>query len=168
MKKIDLMMQHTERVVEFIGGIGCFLLMISVCLEVVSRYIVQKVLITGLYNITESYIFPGLVFLTIAGSYRVGLWPKLEVFIDTMAYSKQRKIKIVTTAIELILYVTVAVFTLIYAYAMTLDGREFMAGSKNYPLYPMLWVVPVAFTLLSIEVLLFLGKVIKEKESVNK
>jgi TRAP-type C4-dicarboxylate transport system permease small subunit len=78
MNKLDNGMKNVERFVEHIGGFACFLLMVAVCWGVVERYFLKISVIQGLYNMTETYIFPVLVFTAIAGSYRAGLWPRLK------------------------------------------------------------------------------------------
>jgi len=161
MVSVDKFMLSTQKKLEFLGGIGCFVLMLCVVLEVLSRYVFEKVIITGLYNITESYIFPSLTFLAFAGSYRIGMWPNLDIFINKMTPTKKRWVKLSTLGIEFVLYSIVAIFTLNYSYEMTLENRMMQAGSATYPLYPILWVVPLAFFLLLIEILLRISKELK-------
>ena len=151
-------MQHVESFIESIGAIACFLLMIAVCFGVVERYVLKITIIEGLYNITESIIFPTLVFTALAGSYRSGLWPRLDVIIDRLAIRKYRIISSIHDVMGLVIYLTVTYFTILYAVKLTIDGRTFQAGVHNLPIWPILWLVPVAFALLSIEVLLNLWK----------
>lgn len=164
MEKLDKWTGKFELVFEHIAGAGCFLLMICVVIEVVSRYVLQTVLITGLYNITESWVFPLLIFFALAGGYRVGLWPKLEIIIGSMRPSNARIVNLITLGIELVLYLIAAYFTMAYAYEMTLERRQMQAGSLTYPLYPILLTVPFAFFMLSLEVFLKLWKEGKQKK----
>jgi TRAP-type C4-dicarboxylate transport system permease small subunit len=160
-------MKNIESVAENLAGIACFLLMVAVCWGVFERYVFKMSLINGLYNMIESYIFPVLVFAAVAGSYRAGLWPRLEVLVDRMPAGRIRVINTINEIIGLVMYVSVTYFTCAYAIAMTIEGRQFQAGATTYLLWPLLWLVPIAFALLSIEVLLNLGKLVF-KEQVTK
>jgi TRAP-type C4-dicarboxylate transport system permease small subunit len=158
MEKLDRFLHNTESVVEFLAGIGCFVLMIAVVTEVLSRYVLKTILITGLFNITETYIFPFFTFLAFAGSYRVNLWPKLDILANHMTFSTRRILELFILFIELTLWGMAMYFTMIYAYKMTLEGRLFGAGSLQYPLYPILWLVPFCLFLLCMEIVLSMWK----------
>lgn len=164
MKNFDNIMKNIEKVMEHFAGIFCFLLMAAVCWGVLERYVFKMSLVTGLYNIIETYIFPILVFAAIAGSYRSGLWPRLEVLVDRMPTGRIRVINIINEIIGLAMYVSITYFTFLYAIAMTIEGRQFQAGATTFALWPLLWLVPLSFALLSLEGLVALGKwVFKEK-----
>ena len=163
MDKLNNAMGKVEIFVEHIGGLACFLLMMAVVFGVLERYVLQTTIIEGLYNIIESWIFPLLIFGALAGSYRFGLWPRLEVVIDRLPHQPNRIINIVHEVIGLVMYLVITYFTMFYAIAMTEEGRQFQAGAATYPLYPFLWLVPVAFVLLSVEVLINLWKMIVKK-----
>jgi hypothetical protein len=64
------------------------------------------------------------------------------------------------------MYLVIACFTFIYAVNMTIEGREFQAAARTYPLWPFLLLVPMAFVLLSVEVFLTLWKLVVKKVDV--
>jgi TRAP-type C4-dicarboxylate transport system permease small subunit len=158
LKKIDKFMQSIETSFEMLGGLACIGLMFLVIIESLGRYVFKRTLIAGGYNITEGFVFPALVFLGISGSYRMGLWPRLEILTGKMSPKKQMFFFIVTGVIELALYITITIVTAIYGYKMTLENKQMMAGSTTYPLYPILIFIPFAFLFLSIEVVLSIWK----------
>lgn len=164
MERLDNILKSGEGILDNIGGVATFVLMIFVVLQVLGRYIFKTDLIPGLYNIIESYVYTLLIFATLASSYRAGLWPKLEMFVDRMPERRARYVRITCLTIELVLYFAVTFFTLIYAIKMCAEGRQMMAGARNYPLYPMLCIVPVAFTFLCVETFLNLWRVVKKVE----
>jgi len=161
-------MGKIEAVLSEIGGIGCFLLMIGVCFGVLERYVLKTTIIQGLYNIIESWIYPLLIFMALAASYRIGLWPRLEVFVDRMSHHPNRIINIIHEVIGLVMYLAVTYFTFFYSIDLTKDGRTFQAGAANYPLWPFMWLVPLAFLVLSAEVLINLWKMIVKKEDLTR
>lgn len=143
-------LKAVEAISENAAGVTVFILMIFGVLQVVSRYILKFDVIPGLFNIIESYVFPTSVFLALAGSYRIGLWPKLDILLGKMSPANRARVELLSHSIEFVLYGTVMVFTAIYAYKMTLETRQMQAGATNLPLYPILWIVPFAFILLVI------------------
>ena len=168
MNTLDKIMGKIEKFMEGIGGFACFLLMMAVVFGVLERYVLKTTLIEGLYNITESWIFTVLAFMALAGSYREGLWPRLETIIDKIPRVPNRAINIVHEIIGIVMYLVIAYFTFRYAIAMTEEGRQFQAGAAQYPVWPFLYLVPLAFFLLSVEVIINLYKLIVKKAEVAR
>lgn len=164
--KVDTWMKKIERFLELTGAGACFVLMVFVVLQVLGRYVFKSEIIPGLYNIIESYVFPVIVFTVLGASYRAGLWPRLDIFILKMPKKQARIVNTICLIIEFILYLILAIFTLIYAVKMVAEGRQMQAGAFTMPLYPVLCIVPVAFSFLCVEILLKLSMVLK-KDSIR-
>ncbi|BBO73094.1 hypothetical protein DSCW_05110 [Desulfosarcina widdelii] len=161
MEKFNKVIAKVDGLFEYVGGLFCFLLMISVVLQVLGRYFFKHDLIPGIYNIIESYLFPIVVLLALGGSYRVELWPKLDIFIEQLDPAKRRSVNLVTLSIEFLLYFLITIFTANYALKMVNEGRLMQAGATMYPLYPVLCIVPFAFFILSLEIII---KIYKAKD----
>lgn len=135
-----------------ISGLSVLIIMGIIVVDVILRNIFNDS-ISGNYEIIQKYFMPLAVFPALALTYGSGLMPRLEMFVVKMPAKIQKYIAVALAVIDLIIMLLITVYTLNYAVQALGEKITFPAGGSMYPLYPVLFIVPIGFFMLAIEVL---------------
>ncbi|WP_209123446.1 TRAP transporter small permease [Alkalihalobacillus sp. BA299] len=146
----------------WISGIALFLMMFFIVYDVILRNLAGDS-IRGGFEIVKNYFMPLVVFPSLAYIYSSGVLPKMDLLIEKF-HNKTKMVFIIgMLVIEIVILVLMTQFT--WTYAMTGLEREmaFPAAGALYPLYPLFFLIPIAFGMIVIENVFILLKNIKEK-----
>lgn len=146
-----------------ISGISLFLMMLFIVGDVLSRNFLSKS-IPGNYEVVGNYFMPLAVFPGLAFTYGTGIFPRITMVVSKFSRRLQKVIVILLLLFEGILFFLLAYYGLQYALEGLKEGFSFPAGGKLYPLYPFIFLVPIGFGLLIIEILFLLIKNIMQEE----
>ncbi|WP_216831158.1 TRAP transporter small permease [Alkalihalobacterium elongatum] len=142
--------------IKFIGliisGICLFLMMVFIVADVLSRNILSKS-IPGNYEIVRYYFMPLALFPGVAYAYGTGIFPRITMIVSKLSKKIQKLIVILLLFVELVLFSLVFYFGLQYGLSGVEEGLAFPAGGKMYPLYPFIFLVPIGFGMLIIEII---------------
>ncbi|OLO36964.1 hypothetical protein BTR23_14555 [Alkalihalophilus pseudofirmus] len=147
--------------IKFIGliisGIFLFGMMVFIVLDVLSRNFLSRS-IPGNYEIVRYYFMPLALFPGVAYAYGTGIFPRITMIVSKLSKKIQKFIVIVLLIVELILFSLIAYFGLQYGLHGIEEGLAFPAGGKMYPLYPFIFLVPIGFAMLIIEIIFLIIK----------
>ncbi|OLO36370.1 hypothetical protein BTR23_15995 [Alkalihalophilus pseudofirmus] len=133
-----------------LAGVAVFLMMAFIVVDVTLRNLFNAS-ISGNYEIIQRYLMPLAVFPAIAITYSSGLMPKITMFVEKLSEKAQYIINMLLLFLEIFVMILIFYYSWKYAVQGLQAGVTFPAGGKMYPLYPVLFLVPIGFALLMIE-----------------
>lgn len=140
-----------------ISGMAIFAMMSLIVADVVSRNFLGGS-IAGSFEIVENYFMPLAVFPALAYVYGSGVLPKMDLAMHKTSKTVQDAVIYGLLVIELVLFALMTYYT--WGYAVTGMERKtaFPAGGDLYTLWPLFFVVPLAFAMVIVETLFVLLK----------
>jgi TRAP-type transport system small permease protein len=140
-----------------ISGLAIFAMMSLIVADVVSRNFLGGS-IAGSFEIVENYFMPLAVFPALAYVYGSGVLPKMDLAMHKTSKTVQDAVIYGLLVIELVLFALMTYYT--WGYAVTGMERKtaFPAGGDLYTLWPLFFVVPLAFAMVIVETLFVLLK----------
>ncbi|WP_216829671.1 TRAP transporter small permease [Alkalihalobacterium elongatum] len=145
-----------------LAGIAVFLMMGFIVVDVLLRNVFSASL-SGSYEIIQRYLMPLAVFPAIAITYSSGLMPKITMFVEKLSGKVQYIINLFLLFLEIFVMILIFYYSWRYAIQGLQAGVTFPAGGKMYPLYPVLFLVPLGFALLTIELVFNIIKELMKK-----
>ena len=133
-----------------ISGIFILVMMCLIVYDVVMRNLFDSS-IRGGFEIIQNYMMPLAVFPGLAYMYASGVLPKMDMLLDKVNLKIQRVAIIVMILIELFILVLIVQFSLDYAMSGLERKSAFPAAGTLYPIYPLYFIIPIAFGLIIIE-----------------
>ncbi|OLO38983.1 hypothetical protein BTR23_10590 [Alkalihalophilus pseudofirmus] len=135
-----------------ICGISIFGMMFFIVADVFSRNFLSGS-INGSIEFIQYYLMPLAVIPGLALVYGSGMLPRMELLIE----KSQGKMKFFTAnallIFEFILFAFVIYYSTKFAISGAASGSSFTAGGRIYPYYHILFVIPVAFLFVNLEIL---------------
>ncbi len=151
----------------WISGISLFLMMLFIAGDVFSRNILAKS-IPGGYELVGKYFMPLTVFPGLAFAYGTGIFPRITMLVTKFSMFKQRMIVITLLIFEGIFFFLITYYGLLYAIESVNQGLAFPAGGHIYPLYPLIFLVPIFFGIIIIEIVfLIIKNIISDEVSLS-
>ncbi|MBM7707169.1 TRAP-type C4-dicarboxylate transport system permease small subunit [Chryseomicrobium aureum] len=145
-----------------ISAITVVFMMFFITYDVIVRNIFSSS-IRGGFEIIQNYMMPLIVFPGLAYVYGTGMLPKMELLLDKMSGRMRKGVVLTLIFIEIVVLIFVVYFSWVYAMAGLERQTAFPAAGTLYPLYPLFFIIPIAFFLMIIENLFILVKNVKEK-----
>lgn len=165
MDKVKSLYKIFEKIKLFgvmVSGLSAIVMMAFIAVNVISRYFLAGS-ITGSFEFVTYYFLPLSVFPALGYVYSSGVLPKMDLLIQK-AHKKIRDILIVLLLLlELFLFSLIIYYSFHYSMTGMAEGHSFTAGVDLYPLYPVYFLVPLGFTLMTIEILFIMTKNVIEK-----
>lgn len=133
-----------------VSGLAIFAMMGLIVADVVSRNFLGGS-IAGSFEIVENYFMPLAVFPALAYVYGSGVLPKMDLLMHKTGRTAQSAAIYGLLALELVLFALMTYYT--WGYAITGMERKtaFPAGGELYPLWPLLFLVPIGFAMVIVE-----------------
>ncbi|MGJ9457818.1 TRAP transporter small permease [Oceanobacillus sp. CF4.6] len=147
----------------FLAGIALFGMIFFITIDVIMRNF-SSTSIPGSYEIVQNYLMSVASFSVILYAYSSGVMPRISMVVERFPIHIQKTLHIAMLIIELLLMILVAYYTLTYAITGTISGFAFPAVGILFPLYPFLYIVPLGFGGIAIEIIFTLIKNIMSKE----
>lgn len=149
-----------------VSGIAVLIIMGIIVVDVTLRNLFNSS-ISGNYEIIQKYFMPLAIFPAMALTYSSGLMPRLGMFVEKLSAKSQNVIHVILTFIDLFVMVLVTVYTWNYAMQALAEKLTFPAGGGMYPLYPILFLVPIGFAMLGIEIIYKIIEALKKHKSIS-
>ncbi|WP_431028915.1 TRAP transporter small permease [Lysinibacillus sp. LZ02] len=142
-----------REVCKYISCFGVFTMMLLITADVFMRN-VFGIPVPGVYEITENFLMPLVVFPALGYTYWVGILPRLTELVS----KAPRKFQLVHHYLLLVLDTVVFALLTYYGFQFALSGLNIgmaipVAG-KLVPIWPFYFLVPLGFFLVLIEVLM--------------
>lgn len=120
--------------------------------------------IRGGFEIIQNYMMPLVVFPGLAYAYASGILPKMDLILERLSEKTQKAVIFLMLLVELFVLVLIVQFS--WEYAMSGLEREtaFPAAGTMYPLYPLFFLIPIAFAMIVVENIFILIRNIIMKE----
>ncbi len=139
------------------GGLCLFAIMMITVISIFGRYVLLTDLIPGSFNIIERMLFPMMVFWALPLAHRDGVFPKLELLPNMLSNRLGNALAILALAIELAIFLYLTWRMALFGLSGFENGRTMQLGSGYFPVWPFMWMVPVAFGLMVIEMVWQIG-----------
>nr|WP_276323861.1 TRAP transporter small permease subunit [Planococcus halocryophilus] len=123
--------------------------------------------IRGGFEIIQNYMMPLVVFPGLAYVYASGVLPKMDLILERL--NKKAKKIMIFFMLLLELFVLVLIVQFSWEYAMSgLDRKTaFPAAGTLYPLYPLFFLIPIAFAMIVIEnIFIFIKNILDNNPSM--
>jgi len=148
----------------WISGISVLAMMFFISYDVFVRNVFSGS-IRGGFEIVQNYLMPLVVFPSLAYVYSSGVLPKMDLIMARLGEKMQKGLIYFMLLIELFILVLIVQFS--WEFAMNGMERKtaFPAAGTMYPLYPLFFIIPVAFTMIIIENIFIFIRNIKEKKA---
>ncbi|ANU14219.1 TRAP transporter small permease [Planococcus halocryophilus] len=150
----------------WISGISVLLMMLMIVYDVTMRTLFSSS-IRGGFEIIQNYMMPLVVFPGLAYVYASGVLPKMDLILERL--NKKAKKIMIFFMLLLELFVLVLIVQFSWEYAMSgLDRKTaFPAAGTLYPLYPLFFLIPIAFAMIVIEnVFIFIKNILDKNPSM--
>lgn len=147
----------------WISGISLLGMMLFIVIDVFLRNVSGNS-VNGGFEIVQNYFMPITVFPALAYVYSSGVLPRMDLVLERLNGPVRKVLVFLMTILET--YILFLIMQYTWGYAMEGLEREmaFPAAGKLYPLYPLLFLVPISFALIIVENLFILLKNVLEKE----
>lgn len=136
-----------------LSAVGIVVIMVIIAIDVFLRNVLNSS-ISGNYELIQKYLMPLAVFPAMAITYSSGIMPRLDMIVEKLSLKIQNGIHMIISLIDFLIMVLLTFYTWNYAMQALEAKVTFPAGGAMYPLYPILFIVPIGFVLLAIEILL--------------
>lgn len=146
----------------YISGIAIMMMMILTVFDVALKTIFNST-IPGGYLYVQNYLMPLAFFCGLPYAFFSGIFPRLDIVVKRFRKELITKIVISVLAIELISYVLIAYYSLLYGIHGMTTNITFLAGVDSVPLYPFFFLVTIGFGMLSFYLIVVLQKMVKTK-----
>ncbi|MGM0901720.1 TRAP transporter small permease [Mesobacillus maritimus] len=147
-----------------LSGIALAGLMILISAGVFTRYVLSFSIPTA-YEIVENYLMPIAVFAALGYSYYSGIFPRVDAFTEKIQNVKLKKV--IDGAIIIVEFLTF-LFVSYYLFQFSLysidNGMGFKTNGINFPLYPVHFILFLAFLWMCVLILLKFIRTIKGKD----
>ncbi|WP_158231719.1 TRAP transporter small permease [Sporosarcina sp. P19] len=147
----------------FLSGIALFGMIFLITADVLSRNVTSKS-IAGSYEIVQNYFMSLASFTIILYAYSTGVMPRISMVVEKMPRFVQKILLLLMLLVELIIALLFTYYTLNYSFTGVAEGFAFPAGGILFPIYPFLFLVPIGFMGIAIEIVFVLMKNIFSKE----
>ncbi|WP_188208056.1 TRAP transporter small permease subunit [Alkalibacillus aidingensis] len=147
----------------WISGISLFGMMLFIVIDVVLRNLFNSS-ISGGFEMVQNYFMTLTVFPALAYVYSSGVLPKMDLLIERFQDQVKKLIIFFMIALEVFILAIMFYFSLDYAINGFERSMSFPAAGTLYPIYPFLFLIPLAFFLIVIENMFILIKNIMFKE----
>lgn len=147
----------------WISGISVILMMLMIVYDVAMRTLFSSS-IRGGFEIIQNYMMPLVVFPGLAYVYASGVLPKMDLILDKINDGARKILIILMLLIELFVLVLIVQFSWEYAMSGLERKTAFPAAGTLYPLYPLFFLIPIAFAMIVIENVFILIRNLLEKK----
>ena len=154
--RVNTVISRTEDVFFVGSAVLIFGLMIDIVGNVLGRDFLSIELIPGSYQISMYYFMLPLSYCAFSYAYRSGAFPRMDFVVSRLSPGRQLWVRRSNYLFELMALAVLARYGYSNAIRYTADGMQFMAGMNLLPLWPVMWIVPIGFTLLILRVILTL------------
>jgi TRAP-type C4-dicarboxylate transport system permease small subunit len=135
-----------------IGAGLCLLAMIIITvISVIGRYILEQDILPGAYNLIERVAFPLIVFWAVPLAHREGTFPRFDMLEGVMPRSLRRIAKVFVLVVELTIYAVVMWYVLRFTWESISIDRTMQIGTDFWSAWPILVMMPLAFSLMMLE-----------------
>ena len=155
--------ERIKKVGLYVSGITIFIMMSFIVIDVFMRTVFHSSIL-GSFEFVQYYLMPLAVFPALAYTWGSGILPRINIYISRTREQFQRTIAVILLFVELLLFVLLTYFGWEYAMKAFTESISFTAGGKMYPLYPVIFFVPVGFGFVILEIIFLLMKNLKQKE----
>ena len=135
------------------AGICLLTMMFITVISVFGRYVLQVDLIPGAYNMVERIVYPLLVFWALPLAHQEGNFPRLEIVPDMLNPTARRIVSIVILLFEIAIYGVLFWFICSFVWDGIRTGRQMQIGTDVWPLWPVIVMMPLAFSLMLLEMI---------------
>ncbi|MCH4827555.1 TRAP transporter small permease [Planococcus halocryophilus] len=149
----------------FLSGVAMFSMIFLITADVISRNVTSKS-IPGSYEIVQNYLMSLASFTIIVYAYSSGVMPRISMVVERMPYFLQKVLLLLMLAVELIIAILFVYYTLNYSITGVAEGHAFPAGGILFPIYPFLFLVPMGFMGIVIEIIFIIIKNILSKKQL--
>lgn len=146
-----------------ISGISVLVMMFFIVYDVAVRTLFTSS-IRGGFEIIQNYMMPLVVFPGLAYVYASGILPKMDLILDKFSEKIQKVMIFLMILVELFVLVSIVHFSWEYAMSGVERKTAFPAGGTLYTLYPIFFLIPIAFVLIIFENIFILIRNIMVKE----
>lgn len=159
---MDKINKGMDRLTLVVSGIGLAGLMLLITAGVISRAFFNFS-IPAAYEIVEVYLMPLTIFVALGYSYKSGIFPRIDNFVENLQSPKLRQvINAIIVLIELLIFAFVTYYMFDYAVYSIETGMGVRASGITFPLYPIYLLTSLGFLWLTICIIQRFIKVFKK------
>lgn len=147
----------------WVSGLSVLAMMLMIVYDVTMRTLFSSS-IRGGFEIIQNYMMPLVVFPGLAYVYASGVLPKMDLILEKINDNAQKVLIIFMLLIELFVLVLIVQFSWEYAMSGLERKTAFPAAGTLYPLYPLFFLIPLAFAMIVIENVFILIRNFLEKK----
>ncbi|MBU8906120.1 TRAP transporter small permease subunit [Desertibacillus haloalkaliphilus] len=150
-----------------ICGISIFAMMFFIVADVFSRNFFTGSL-NGSIEFVQYYLMPLAIIPGLAYVYATGVLPRMEVLLDKFKGKLKAIIANSLLLFEFLLFSLVIYYSFKFAISGVASASSFTAGGVIYPYYHVLFLIPVMFILVNLEIIFILIRNFQMKRALFK
>lgn len=147
-----------------LSGIAIIGMIIFITADVFSRNILSSSL-PGSYEFVENYFMPLATIPAIVYAYTEGLMPRMNMIVVKFPKTIQKGILYIILCFDFFIVALLTYYAFTFSISSMLDGASFPAGNDLYPIYHFMFIAPIGFSLVLIEIIFILLKNLFSKEN---
>lgn len=147
----------------YLAGAAILLMMFITVLDVILKNLFASS-IPGSYLYMESILMPLAIFLGMPYAFFSGIFPRLDMVVNKFNHKTKINVIILTLILELMSFLVIIYYSFTYGIFGLTTNITFLAGINSIPLYPMFFLVTLAFALIAV----YLVKIIWVSYKENK
>lgn len=146
-----------------IGGLTVLMMIFLGTVDVLLRNFLGQTFVHS-YEFIQYWLMPVAVFSALPYTYGAGIMPRLEFIIVKMRDKYQFIGAYFVLSVEILLFSLLAFYGWTYAIDVVTTGKAFSVAGNDIPLAPVIFLVPLSFSLIVVEIIFTLIKNIKEQK----
>lgn len=142
---MEKLIGNVNRVLVFVAGLGLICLMLLIFAGVITRYIFGFSIPTS-YEIVEQYLMPLTIFSALGYSFKSGIFPRVDSFVENIKSEQVRRIINTSVLIlELVLFASITYLLFDFAFYSLETGMGFRSNGVAYLLFPIHLIIALSF-----------------------
>ncbi|GAA0348689.1 hypothetical protein GCM10008931_44950 [Oceanobacillus oncorhynchi subsp. oncorhynchi] len=142
---MEKLISNVNRFLVFVAGLGLIILMLLIFAGVITRYVFGFSIPTS-YEIVEQYLMPLTIFVALGYSFKSGIFPRVDSFVENIKSEQVKKIiNISVLILELILFAFITYLLFEFAFYSLETEMGFRSNGIAYLLFPIHLVIAISF-----------------------
>lgn len=146
-----------------LSGVAVIGMILFITADVLSRNILSSS-IPGSYEFVENYFMPLATFPALVFAYTEGIMPRMNMIVLKFPKIVQKVMIYIILGVDFLIMALLTYYTFSFSITSMLEGASFPSAGNLYPIYPFIFLAPIGFFFVLMEVSFVLMKNIKSKE----
>lgn len=147
---MEALIRRVNKITVIIAGLGLVGLMILISAGVVTRYMFGFSIPTA-YEFVEQYLMPLTIFVALGYSYKSGIFPRVDTFVENIKSPKIKKgINLSILILEVVIFTFFTYLLFDFSFYSLETGMGFKSNGNAYTLFYIHLITAISFAWITV------------------